>query len=70
VHVKARARFGIRVATDARRFRWRFAGRAGTARPGLLVLRAPKLPGRYRLFVDERGHAARALVVVRRRGAR
>jgi hypothetical protein len=66
VHVKARGRFGIGVRTDARSFRWRIAGRAGTAKPGVLVLRAPKRPGRYHLFVDERGHGARAVVTVTR----
>lgn len=68
LQVKALARFGIRVTTDARSFHWRFAGRSGTAKPGLLVLRAPKTPGRYTLFVDERGHGARATVAVGSRG--
>jgi hypothetical protein len=66
IEVRARTRFGVRVSTDARSFGWRFAGRSGAARPGLLVLRAPR-PGRYHLFVDERGHADRALVIVRPR---
>ena len=52
--------------TDAPTFRWRFAGRTGVGKPGLLVLRAPKA-GRYKLFVDANGHAARADVVVRPR---
>lgn len=63
VRVRARTRFGIGVTTDARSFRWRFAGGTGSARPGVLVLRAPK-PGRYRLFVEARGHADSAGVVV------
>jgi hypothetical protein len=70
IRAKPRGQFDVRVATDARSFRWRFAGRAGTARPGVLVLHAPKRPGRYHLFVDERGHGARAVVLVRRRGPR
>jgi flagellar hook assembly protein FlgD len=68
VTVKALARFGIRVTTDATSFHWRFAGRSGTAKPGLLVLTAPKRPGHYQLFVDERGHGARAMILVTTRG--
>jgi hypothetical protein len=67
VRVRARTRFGIGVRTDARSFRWRFAGGTGTARPGVLVLRAPR-PGRYRLFVETRGHADSAVVIVTSRG--
>jgi hypothetical protein len=63
VRAKARTRFGVRVTTDARRFSWRFAGGTGTAKPGLLVLRAPRA-GRYTLFVEANGHADRARVVV------
>jgi hypothetical protein len=64
VRARARTRFGIRVRTDARSFRWRFAGGTGVARPGLLVLRAPRRAGRYTLFVAAHGHADRAQVVV------
>jgi len=63
IRARARTRFGVRVTTDAKRFSWRFAGRTGTAAPGLLVLRAPKA-GRYTLFVDANGHGAKARVVV------
>jgi hypothetical protein len=66
VRAKARTRFGVRVTTDATRFSWRFAGRTGSAAPGLLVLRAPKA-GRYTLFVEANGHADKARVVVTRR---
>jgi hypothetical protein len=59
-------RFGVGVISDARSVRWRFAGGTGTAEPGVLVLRAPRRPGRYRLFVEANGHGARADVVVRR----
>jgi hypothetical protein len=62
----ARTRFGVGVRSDARRITWRFAGRSGRTRPGLLVLRAPRA-GRYTLFVEANGHAARASVVVRAR---
>jgi FlgD Ig-like domain len=64
IRVRARTRFGVRVTTDAARFRWRFAGGTGTARPGLLVLRAPRA-GRYTLFVETNDHADRAQVRVR-----
>jgi hypothetical protein len=64
VRARARTRFGIRVRTDARSFVWRFAGGTGVARPGLLVLRAPRRPGRYTLFVAAHGHGDRAQVVV------
>lgn len=63
----ARTRFGVRVETDARAYRWVFAGRAGRGRARLLVLRAPRA-GRYRLFVAARGHADSARVIVRPRG--
>ena len=66
VRATARARFGVGVRSDVRRFRWRFAGRRGRARPGLLVLRAPR-PGRYTLFVETNGHADSATVRVRAR---
>jgi hypothetical protein len=59
------ARFRVRVVSDAAVLRWRFAGRTGRTRPGPLVLRAPAQHGRYRLFVDERGHGASLPVVVR-----
>ncbi|MDX6439002.1 MAG: hypothetical protein QOF45_1585 [Gaiellaceae bacterium] len=68
IPVLAQTRFGVRVTTDAKTFRWRFAGRTGVARPGLLILRAPQ-PGRYMLFVEANKHGARARVVVRPRQA-
>jgi len=64
IRVRAGRRFGVRVATDAESFRWRFAGGRGTAAPGVLVLRAPSRPGRYTLFVSVDGHAVRARVIV------
>jgi hypothetical protein len=66
IPVTAQTRFGVRVTTDAKSFRWRFAGRTGIGTPGLLVLRAPDA-GRYQLFVEANGHGARARVVVRPR---
>jgi hypothetical protein len=69
VRVRARARFGVRVLADARSVRWRFARATGSTEPGLLVLRAPRRPGRYTLFVTANGHGDRAEVVVRPRPA-
>src|SRR6187551_563256 len=66
IRVAARTRFGVGVMTDAPTFRWRFAGRTGVGKPGLLVLRAPR-EGRYLLFVEANKHGARARVVVRPR---
>jgi hypothetical protein len=67
VRTVAGARFRVRIGSDAAAVRWRFAGRTGRARPGPLVLRAPAQPGRYRLFVEERGHGASLPVVVRQK---
>jgi hypothetical protein len=65
VRTVAGTRFRVRIVSDAALVRWRFAGGTGRARPGPLVLRAPAKPGRYRLFVEERGHGASLPVVVR-----
>lgn len=67
LRARARTRFGVRVTTDARAFRWRFAGGTGAAPSGLLVLRAPRRPGRYTLFVSANRHGtfARVLVIPR-----
>jgi hypothetical protein len=66
LHATAGTRIGFRVIADARRFDWRFAGRRGTSRPGLLVVRARRA-GRFHLVVTANGHAATALVIVRPR---
>jgi hypothetical protein len=66
IPVLAQTRFGVRVTTDAKTFRWRFAGRTGVGEPGLLILRAPR-EGRYLLFVEANKHGARARVIVRPR---
>jgi hypothetical protein len=63
LHVKTGARFGFRVVTDAKRYRWRFGALKGVRRPGLLILHAGA-PRSYRLVVTANGHVARALVVV------
>jgi hypothetical protein len=65
VRAVAGTRFRARITADAEQLRWRFAGGTGTTTPGVLTLRAPKQPGEYRLFVTERGHGVRAVVVVR-----
>jgi hypothetical protein len=63
IAAKAGTRFGVRVSADAP-VRWRLGDRSGTAKPGLLVLRAPSLPGRYALTVRVGDHAARAALIV------
>jgi hypothetical protein len=67
IRATARARFGVRVDTDARSYLWLFAGRTGRSSARLLVLRAPRA-GRYRLFVEANRHADSARVLVRPRG--
>jgi hypothetical protein len=64
IAVRAGLRFGVRVRTDVRRYRWLFAGRKGRSRARYLVLRAPEKPGRYRLFAQSRGRGDQAVVVV------
>jgi flagellar hook capping protein FlgD len=58
-------RFGVGVDTDARRYEWTLAGRHGTASRRVLLLHAPKKPGRYTLVVTEHGHSDQAALVVR-----
>lgn len=65
IRAVAGAQFRVRITADAKTVHWRFAGGTGTSSPGVLVLRAPQQPGKYRLFVTEGGHGARAAVVVR-----
>jgi hypothetical protein len=64
VLVKPGAKFALLVLTDAPRFDWLFNRGRGTARRGTLRLRAPVVPGVYRLYVQAAGHSAKALVVV------
>jgi hypothetical protein len=66
VHVAELKRFGVRVSTDAKRYRWRLGKRHGTARRRVLVLRAG-YQGRYRLVVTASGHSATTIVLVGRR---
>jgi hypothetical protein len=65
IRVRAGTRFGVRVGTDARSYSWLFArGRGTSSAARYLVLRAPKEPGRYRLFVEANGRGDSARVVV------
>jgi hypothetical protein len=64
IEVEAGRRFSVRVLTDARSYRWLFAGRRGGGRRDVLVLRAPEEAGAYTLYVTAGGRAARADVVV------
>ena len=64
IEVVAGRRFSVRVSTDARSYRWIFAGDKGTGRRRNLVLRAPETPGEYRVIVTVRGRADSAAVVV------
>ena len=61
--VVAGTRFGTRVRTDSPGVRWRLGSRSGIG-PRVLVLRAPKQPGRYRLTVAVGDHKAHAVVIV------
>jgi hypothetical protein len=63
IQVKAGGRIVVRVSTDARSYYWRIGPRHGRFRTRLLSI-AAGAPGRYHLVVSERGHKARALVVV------
>ena len=45
IEVVAGKRFSVRVRTDARSYRWLFAGKRGEGRRQVLVLRAPETPG-------------------------
>lgn len=64
IEVVAGRRFSVRVSTDARSYRWLFAGDRGIARRQVLVLRAPETPGEYRVYVSVRGRADSANVLV------
>lgn len=66
--VKAGTLFGVGVQTGAASYRWQLAGRSGRSSDSVLILRAPALPGSYRLVVGEHGNSdvATLLVVPRR----
>ena len=64
VHVRAGKRFALHVASDAESVQWLLRSRSGEGPPGTLRMRAPKKPGRYKLFVTSNGRSQAALVVV------
>jgi hypothetical protein len=64
VHVRPGKRFALRVSSDARSVQWLLRAKSGEGPPGTLRLRAPKKPGRYKLFVTSNGRSQAALVVV------
>ena len=63
IHARAGGRIAVHVSTDARFYNWRIGSRHGRVSARRLVL-AAGAPGRYKLVVSERGHKARAKVVV------
>lgn len=67
VRVAAGKRFALGVSADTKVVHWLLHGRTGAGKPGTLKLRAPRRPGRYRLFVTAVGHSRTAVVVVTKR---
>jgi len=63
IRARAGGTINVRVSTDARFYYWRIGPRHGRVGNRRLSL-AAGAPGRYQLVVSERGHKARALVVV------
>lgn len=63
IRAKAGGRIRVRVSTDAHFYYWRIGPRHGRVHARVLSLSAGPA-GRYQLVVTERGHSARALVVV------
>jgi FlgD Ig-like domain len=64
LRVPAGVRFGVRVSTDAARYRWRLGPRRGSRSGELLVVRAPTAPGRYVLRVEYGRYRDGAVVLV------
>ena len=64
VQARAGKRFALRVASDAKSVQWLLRAKSGQGTPGTLRIRAPKKPGRYKLFVTSNGRSQAALVVV------
>jgi hypothetical protein len=63
IRARAGGKIAVQVSTDARFYYWRIGSRGGRVRNRRLSI-AAGAPGRYQLVVSERGHKARALVVV------
>jgi hypothetical protein len=64
IEVVAGRRFGVGVSTDARSYRWLFAGERGSGSAKVLVLRAPATPGTYTVYARVGQWADRTEVVV------
>lgn len=54
----------VHLSTDARHFRWVLGRRHGFGHGHTLTLRAPVVPGRHVMYLEERGHAARVVLLV------
>ncbi|MGI8421045.1 MAG: FlgD immunoglobulin-like domain containing protein, partial [Gaiellaceae bacterium] len=65
LRVRAGGLLRIAYAPSRGRVEWRIAGRSGTSLRGRVVIRAPRKPGRYTLYVSRDGHADSASVLVR-----
>jgi hypothetical protein len=63
--VPAGVRFGVRVSTDAERYRWRLGSRTGTSTGRTLALVAPERSGRYTLAVSYGDHRDAIPIFVR-----
>ena len=63
IRTRAGGKIAVQVSTDARFYYWRIGPRGGRVHNRRLSI-AAGAPGRYQLVVSERGHKARALVVV------
>jgi hypothetical protein len=63
--VRGGTRFSIGVSTDAKRYTWRLGNRKSFATGPVLRVLASTRRGRYTLTVAERGHLARATVLVK-----
>jgi hypothetical protein len=59
------ARVTLHLSTDARHFRWVLGRRHGFGRGRTLTLRGPVTPGRHVMYLEERGHAARVVLLVK-----
>lgn len=63
IRVRPGGRISVRVSTDAHFYNWRIGPRHGRVHSHRLLL-AAGAPGHYQLVVSERGHSAKATVVV------
>lgn len=69
VHVVRRHRLALFVLTDARTVSWLLDRGRGVSRSHTLLIRAPRKPGAYTLYVTAAGHTRKTAVVVMRRKA-